>query len=537
MKRTPLAAGFARLSSRWAVPRAPAITAAVVVSAALGAQPARAGTYVMRNCDVPGHGYSAMGPWSASAAAYRPTVDVVDRCATGGGVAFTVASQMPAGAVVAAVLLKPTGAQTPIRLVKVAVWSAARLAGSGSPLRFSSAAVSSDGTLQPGVSNNPPGAENVFFEQPLSPTDTSYYELWLKCGPDSISATTDPCVPAVGVPVEIRGMEVTLSEDLPPIVSQPGGTLISGGAQSGTRTLTYAASDPQSGLAKVAVLLDGVVVASRDLTPGCFYSDFTVCPASDEGTLQIDTRTVSNGTHSLKLRVQDAAGNERVVDGGSTIEIANEPAAGSSTAPVYNLTARFRGSSRSTVTVPYGLRVSLRGRLMDNSQPGPADAQIDVLERLGRHGAREVTVANVRTAADGSFSYALPSHRPSRTLRLAYRPGGGSTVFSRSMKLRVRAASTMHATLRGVVVHFSGRVRSGPIPKGGKTVRMQGRAPGSAWKSFASLRTNRKGSFSGTYRLRIRRPGVKLNVRAFVPTEAGYPYVGSRSKAVTLRVR
>ncbi len=51
------------------------------------------------------------------------------------------------------------------------------------------------------------------------------------------------------------------------------------------------------------------------------------------------------------------------------------------------------------------------------------------------------------------------------------------------------------------------------------------------------MRTNRKGGFSGTYRLRVRRPGVALKIRAIVPSENGYGYLGSRSRAVILRVR
>jgi hypothetical protein len=445
---------------------------------------------------------------------------------------------MHAGVTAAVELLKPeTGPQNQIRLLKMAVWYSARLAGSGSQLHFHAAVRNSDGTFNPGVSNDPPGAENVFFEQPLSPTATRSYEVDLVCGPVSISATTEPCVPVVGVPVEIRGMEVTLSEDAPPVVSMPGGTLFGGGPQSGARTVTYAASDPQSGLAKVEILMDGVVVASHDLTPGCVYSDFTVCPASDDGTLQIDTRTVANGTHNLKLRVQDAAGNDRVVDGGTTIEIANEPVSGSTATALYNLTARFGGSSRSTITVPYGRRVSLRGRLTRGLEPAPAATEVDVLERLDGRGGREVVAGHVRTQADGSFSYVLPSNRPSRRLRLAYRPVGANPAFSSALRLRVRAASSLRALLGGIVVHFSGRVRSGPIPKGGKRVRMEGRAPGSTWTSFATLRTNRIGAFSGKYRLRIRRPGVVLKIRAIVPAEDGYGYLGSRGKAVTLRVR
>jgi hypothetical protein len=329
-------------------------------------------------------------------------------------------------------------------------------------------------------------------------------------------------------------MEVTLAENEPPVVQQPGGTLFDGGPQSGIRTLTYSAADPQSGLSRIDALVDDGVVASEDLTPRCPYSDLTVCPASDDGALQIDTRNVPNGTHSVAVRVRDAAGNERILRTPTAIEIANAPVPDTTE---YRLTARFKGSSRSTLTVPYGRRVWLRGRMTSGSGPAPSGTRIDVLERLGRRGAREVSVAAARTAADGAFSYHL-APGPSRTLRLAYRPsGGGRDAFSPALRLRVRAASTLRASLRGLVLHFSGRVRSRPIPTGGKRLRMEGRAPGAAWKSFASPRTDRHGRFSGTYRLRVHRPGVRLKVRVVVPSGADYAYVTSRSRALTLRVR
>ena len=67
-------------------------------------------------------------------------------------------------------------------------------------------------------------------------------------------------------------MEVTLSEDLLPAVMSPGGTLLTVGPQRGVRTVSYAASDPQSGLAKVEVLLDDTVVKTHDLASRCSYS-------------------------------------------------------------------------------------------------------------------------------------------------------------------------------------------------------------------------------------------------------------------------
>ncbi len=507
----------------------------LLLTGAIGVDRARAGTYVMRNCDVPDHGNSLIGPWHENASAY-PTVTAFDACASGGGAGFRISGQLSGGGDVAFVLTKPaTGPQSQIRLVKAVVWYAARLAGSGPPLRFYSGDTRSDGIFHSGVSNNPPGSENLVLEQLLSP-DTRHYVLGLKCGPDGVSAT-EPCDPVAEMPLQIRGMEVTLSEDIQPIVSQPGGTLLRGGPQTGIRTVTYDAADAQSGIAKVDVLLDDVVVASHDLVTRCVNSDFTPCPASDDGVLQVDTRTVPNGPHSLKLRVADAAGNQRVLVAPRVIDVANAPGPDSTTARAYALTARFKGSSRSTLTVPFGGRVSLLGHLTGGSQPSPAAIRLAVLETIHQRGMREVVAAQVATKADGSFSYVVPTNRPSRTLRLAYLPSDGSSAFSKPLRVRVRAASSLRAELRGLVIRFSGRVRSGPIPKRGKSLRMEGTAPGSAWKSFARLRTDRRGRFSGTYRLRVRRPGVKLKIRVVVPGEDGYPYVSSRSRSVTLRVR
>jgi hypothetical protein len=335
-------------------------------------------------------------------------------------------------------------------------------------------------------------------------------------------------------------MEVTLSEDKLPEVSRPTGTLLTRGPQRGVRTVSYSAGDPQSGLTRIDVLLDSRIVKSIDLTPRCSYSDFTVCPSSDDQTLEIDTHAVPNGLYDLALRVTDAAGNQQIVHGERAVEIANEaPAASaaSTNALRYAVAANFKGTSRRTLTVPYGRRVSLRGRLTQGSQAAAANSPIEVLERPDRRGAHEKLARTIKTKADGSFSIGLATSRPSRIIRLAYRPAGGGQVVSRALKLRVIAASRVRATLRGRMVRFSGKVLSGPIPKGGKRVQMEGRSPGSAWTPFKNLRTDKQGRFSGTYRLRVRRPGVVLKVRAVVPSEAAYGYLGSRSRAVSLRVR
>ena len=518
-----------------------ALAVGVVLTGAIGVQPAHAGTYVMRNCNVPGHGYSASHPWQQTGNRV-PNVALVDACATGGGWGVTIGGsrEMGGGYSAGINIQKPTGSRSQIKFVKLVLWYAARLAGSGQPLHFYSGDVRSDGVFHPGLYNVPPGSENLMAEQQLSP-ETKGVQIGIKCGPDGV-VSPEPCVPAHDVPLLIRGMEVTLSEDVPPLVLPLAGTLIAAGPQGGIRTLTFSASDAQSGLLKIDVFLGETLVASHDLTPRCSYSDFTVCPASDDGTLQIDTRAVANGAHRLAVRVLDAAGNERMVYGDSAVQVVNEPSLAPLTkvptpTPTYALSAHFKGSSRATLTVPYARRVSVTGRLTQGSQPIDAGTVIELLERRDRRGAREVRRARVKTKADGSFSAVVTTRRPSRRIRLAFRPAGGSRIVSRTLKLRVRAASRVRASLRGSVVRFSGRVLSGPIPKAGKRVLMEGRAPGSAWTAFKSLRTDRKGRFSGAYRLRVRRPGVTLKIRAVVRSEGGYGYLSSRSRAVTLRVR
>ena len=191
------------------------------------------------------------------------------------------------------------------------MWYAARLAGSGQEIGLfaTDKKFASNTSYEFWLVTGRPGAESLSFERSINPANADVFWLGLYCGPVYAPVPPDPCVAEHATPFQVRGMEVTLSEDKSPTVLRPVGTLLVGGPQSGVRTLSYTASDLHSGLARVDVLLGDTVVKSHDLTPRCFYSDFTVCPTSDDGTLEIDTRAVPNGSYDLALRVRDAAGN------------------------------------------------------------------------------------------------------------------------------------------------------------------------------------------------------------------------------------
>lgn len=500
------------------------VALALMLAGLAGAPPARAGTYVMRNCDVPGHASAALGPWQITVV--PANMVVVDQCASGGGIgfAFTGARRLSANTgVVLKLLGSKVGPSSSIRLVKSVLHYAARLAGEGPPISVFAIDYHSDGAYYPTFPITPPGAENLVLEQLLTPARTNEYGIGISCSP-GLPERPD-CVPAHNTPLLIRGMEVTLSEDVAPVASQPGGALLGEGPQAGVRSVTYAASDPQSGLARIEVLLGDTVVGSRDLTLQCPHGDFTICPASADGSLEIDTRAVPNGPHRLTLRVTDAAGNRESKQAPNAVDVANHATISE------RLTARFSGSSRSTMTVAFGRRVRISGRLTATAGRGIGRARIQVFERNARTAARQRAVGSVLTRPDGTFSYLLARARPSRSVRLV----GPSA--SRTLHLRVRAAASLKASLRGTVVRFGGRVVSGPLPSSGKRVVLQGRAPGYTWATFATTRTNRVGRFSGRYRLPVRRPGVRLQIRVVVPAEKTYPYASYSGGPITLRVR
>jgi hypothetical protein len=118
-------------------------------------------------------------------------------------------------------------------------------------------------------------------------------------------------------------------------------------------------------------------------------------------------------------------------------------------------------------------------------------------------------------------------------VRFAY----GSTVSSGALNVGVRAGATLAVSLRGTALRYRGRVLSKPLPRAGKRVILEGKAPGYPWAMFATRRTDRRGRFSGRYRLSVRRPGVRLQIRVRVPAQRGYPFLAATGHPVALLVR
>lgn len=508
-----------------------AVCAIGLIGALLPVGVAEAGTYVVRSCNVPGQGATSASAWQWLELA--PGMYANDECSGGGGFGIN-AGPMPRATVGVLALHTPTPS---IAIRQVRLWMIARLSGGGSGLFITLFANGDSGEFRHDIFG-PPGGDTLGtpYVTPALPPDTRLFRLWLAC----TGGTPQGCAPASPNPVEIRGAETTLYEDVPPSGAIAGGTLLSGGAQSGERTLDYRVADEDSGVAQITVTLGGTVVGTLHGTD-CAYDSYAACPRNRTGALAIDTRKVPNGTHPLLMRITDAAGNREAIQAPAAVTIDNGTASefapnGTGASADARLTAGFVGRRGTSVVVNRHKAVKVQGRLTTAAGAPIAAARIDVAETI--KGAKSSTARNVMTAADGRFTF-TSSRRPSRVVRFAYRPalGRGTVTATRRLRIYVPAAASFRVRLRGTLVTYSGRLLTRPVPPRGKAIRVEGRAAGGAWTRFAMKRTNKSGRFSGRYRLRVRRPGVRLQFRLRIPTQAGYPYAAGTGHALTRTVR
>ena len=495
------------------------------------------GTYVMRSCNVPGERTAPAAPWT-----WIHTVNTFanDECASGGGFGFH-AGAMQRMTTAALVLERPDGPQRAINIQRVRLWMIARLSGGGSALYVAATAGGSTGSVYADIFG-PPGGSTLTspYVSPVLLADTNSYVLVLSCS----GSTSDGCTPGSPNPLEVRGAEVTLEESVAPTGTVDGGSLLEDGARSGMRDISYTMRDQESGVAEVSVILGTTVVATRDFRPQCAYADFAACPQIRHGVLEIDTSKVPDGSYPLSLRVKDAAGNSEVVQASRPVRVVNG-VLGQGAAPNgegatgdAKLTAAFVGRRGATATVSYSRPVVIRGRLTASSGKAISKATLDVMEGPVLPRARGIT-KRVLTRADGTYRYVINRHSSSRAIIVRYRPNlhDSSVAATARLRMNVAAAAVLRVALRGVRVSYRGRVLTRPIPRRGKLIYIEGRAVGGAWTRFAVRRTNRSGTFSGRYRLRVRRPGIRLQFRIRIPNQRGYPYVASVGPAVTRAVR
>jgi hypothetical protein len=409
-----------------------------------------------------------------------------------------------------------------------------------------------------GDPSNPLAAANRFARTP--PTPATGLALYVSCGLPN--ASTDICPATSGVAAEtwLHRADITLSDDIRPTFSTaPVGDLLSTGATiSGTAAVSLIATDRGGGLTQGQVEVDGSVVATVSLGGSACVQPYTSrvpCALTASGTIPVDTTRLADGTHNVRVLVQDAGGNTTAW-GPVTITTHNAPpdescnpdpavgaAVGGATlrAGLLRPGSRSRGTGPTRLTVRYTTKKSaaqVRGLLRASDGAPMGGAAVCLVWRPAGTPAAWTTLGRVTTGADGRFSAAVP-RGSSREIVAIYRTGAGAVTGRAVVRVVPRLTITpSHRSLRnGQVLTLRGTVSGGPIPSRGVLVRAEAWR-GTRWQSFGDTRAR---GAAGRYRIRYRFVGTtgsqRYTLRVHVVAQSGYPYLSGVSKRIHVRVR
>lgn len=353
--------------------------------------------------------------------------------------------------------------------------------------------------------------------------------------------------------VYLYAADLTLEQSAPPTASNVSGELASASTVSGTSDVAFSASDTGSGVYEAVFSVDGKVVQStvlnenggrcRDVgqtTDGlAAFLYVQPCPASVSADVGFDAAAMSNGQHHLVVSVIDAAGNAATVLD-RTVTVDNPPPAGGPNGTNASAQAALAVSWEATrsqrLASAYGRAETIVGRLTGADGVPIGAAQVNVLSTSDYIGARAAAMASVRTDADGRFALRVPADSASRTLSFQYSDQlGAPPAVTKTLVLSVRAGVSLRVAPRtasiGGSIYFSGRLRGGPIPKGGKSLVLEARSPGGAWLEFDVIRSSSRGRFHASYRFKFAGP-AKYQFRVLCEAEADYPYTTGASNVV-----
>ncbi len=436
----------------------------------------------------------------------------------------------------------------------------------------------------PGQGNfaDPLATENRVIA-PSDALNSPYLSLSAYCGAlvnEEACPTNEGSKITYDAEVELFAADIVLSQPTGPTVSAVSGGLAEDPTVSGTSDVAFHATDPGSGVYEAIIEADGKVVehevineeggrchdvgGTTDGLPAFLYTQ--PCPAEASADIPFDTTALTNGERHLVVSVTDAAGNaatvlNREID--VTNQLPTSPAACSASAAASGqnasqspvLTAGWKGHRGARLRARYGPAHTIEGTLTgpastSGSPRGSAatsgaeaggnpipNAQLEVCELPAYKGASTTLIAAPRTGPNGHWSLALPRDLPSTTLRISYRksPLEPQPAVLQRLTLSIPAALRLHITPRTArssgTIHFSGRLRGGPIPPGGKQLVLEARSPGGSWIEFHVIHTRPGGRFAYLYRFRLPGP-AHYQFRVLSEAEADFPFAAGASNVV-----
>ena len=263
---------------------------------------------------------------------------------------------------------------------------------------------------------------------------------------------------------------------------------------------------------------------------------------------RVDDASLPAGTYVVRATARDRAGNQNTstqrLDGTPmTLQLPlRTPTAMTAGVVIRRAHHRHRRGHRrfsrtSRARVAFGSRVRVTGAVRTRDGSPLAGADVQVLS--SSTGSQERVVAVLHTDEAGRFTYVGRAVATS-VLRAVYLGTATTLPSQRQVTLMVPAASTMRARPRhlrnGGVVTFVGRIRSLPVPAGGKLVEVQV-VLSHHWQTFRTVRTNANGVWRVRYRFRRSCGVLRYSFRARLPAESAYPFEDGHTDPVGVRVR
>jgi hypothetical protein len=359
--------------------------------------------------------------------------------------------------------------------------------------------------------------------------------------------------------VQLKYANLLLTNNSVPAATGFAGTLLAPDAH-GTADVFFNAADPDGpGIYQVTVDIDGIPVYQGTpdsnqgecaplglLDPGAplVFDAQQPCPQAEGIDLPIDTTSLADGAHNLKVNLTDAAQNTTTVLD-QTITTLNHPAASASaTAPspakaaatseatppaasaapaVYalSLDPALRSLTRGIMRPFSQSAVKLSGRVTTNAGAPAAGLPVTLWTHVaGSRGYQEA--AHSTTNATGTWTLTAPGG-PSRVLRVvvgqapqpAERTGAIIVKETVTPTLSLRVATPGNATLI-----FSGQLAIKPLGKPRPLVLIETPGP-DGWETVGTpIRVGPRGGFRYTYRTSPLTAHRRFAFRAVTPATA-----------------
>lgn len=312
--------------------------ALAIAAAAAHSENADAGTWTLVSCTQPDGQPAPTDGWtSTSTGAVGPYSGDVNSCAEGGSLAALSSAQAPQSAYGGPQwqFTAPAGSTIAGGTLTVTLTSPHGQAWIGAPeATYDTADVLA--SCQYNLACGATGRLTGVF--PITHTGARNIYATAVCVGAYEGAGTCPAAGGLDAAVYVKAAIIELSNASNPAGSGFTGGLLAAGAR-GTQDVTFTATDPAGpGVYSITALLDGETVYSGtpDVNSGScvaagtnagtlMFTSGQPCRASETVSLPIDTTALKDGTHTLKLAVQDAAKNTSTVYDAS-ISTANAPA-------------------------------------------------------------------------------------------------------------------------------------------------------------------------------------------------------------------